>query len=156
MPQTETARDAAAVRFPPPLIFVGFLLLGLMADWWPALPPLTIPWWFGAPITAAGLIVLAMAVGVFRRAGEDPTPWTSSTQVIDTGLYARTRNPMYLGMAITMAGLAIVLATMTALLLTFAAVAVVGRTVIAREERYLEANFGAGYRDYMARVRRWL
>lgn len=156
MPTTDPARDAAAVRFPPPLIFLGFVLLGGLVDRWLALPPLPIPRWFGAIVALPGAVLIAAAVGAFRRSGEDPTPWTRTDQVIATGLYARTRNPMYLGMAITALGLGVALASMMALLLTIAAAMVVGRTVIAREERYLEAKFGDGYRAYRARVRRWL
>jgi protein-S-isoprenylcysteine O-methyltransferase Ste14 len=155
MRQADLARDAAAVRFPPPLIFLGFVLLGPMIDLWLALPPLTVPRWLGAVVALPGLALIAAAVGVFRRSGEDPTPWTRSDQVIATGLYARTRNPMYLGMTIVGIGLAIGLASMMGVLLAFVAAVVVGRTVIAREEEYLEAKFGDAYRAYCARVRRW-
>jgi protein-S-isoprenylcysteine O-methyltransferase Ste14 len=155
MPEPDPSRDAAAVRFPPPLIFLGFVLLGPLIDLWLALPPLTVPRWLGVVVALPGLALIAVAVGMFRRSGEDPTPWTSSNQVIATGLYARTRNPMYLGMAIVAFGLGVGLASMTALLLTLVAAMVVGRTVIAREEAYLEAKFGEGYRAYMARVPRW-
>jgi protein-S-isoprenylcysteine O-methyltransferase Ste14 len=156
MATTEAARDAAAVRFPPPLIFLGFVLLGPLIDRWLALPPLTLPRWLGVVVALPGLALIAAALGSFRQSGEDPTPWTRSNQVIATGLYARTRNPMYLGMAIVAFGLGVALASMMALLLTIVAAMVVGRTVIAREERYLEAKFGDGYRAYTARVRRWL
>lgn len=156
MPGSDPSRDAAAVRFPPPLIFLGFVMLGPLIDLWLALPPLTVPRWLGAVVALPGLALIATGVGTFRRSGEDPTPWTGTGQVIATGIYARTRNPMYLGMAIVALGLAVALASMMALLMTLVAVAVVGRTVIAREERYLEAKFGSHYREYMARVRRWL
>ena len=152
---TET-RDAAAIRFPPPLIFLGFLLLGPLIDRWLQLPPWPMPWWIGAIVVAVGALLLAVANGTLRGAGENPLPWTATGQIVGTGLYAHTRNPMYLGMAIVMLGLAIVLHSAMGIVLVPVAMAVVGGTVIAREEAYLEEKFGEPYRAYLTRVRRWL
>lgn len=154
--QEKLSGDAAAIRFPPPLIFLGFLLLGLLVDRLLALPPLTVPWWIGALVALAGFALVAASAAAFRRRGEDPRPWTATGEVIATGLYARSRNPMYLGMAITGLGLAVALHSMTAAVFTLVAMAVVGSAVIGREEAYLEAKFGDAYRAYTARVRRWL
>lgn len=152
---TDPARDDAGIRFPPPLIFLGFLLLGFLVDRLLDLPPLPLPWWIGAIVVLAGAALEAVAFGLLRRAGEDPKPWVTTGQIVESGLYARTRNPMYLGMAIIQFGLALSFGTMTGALFTFVACGVVGGTVIAREEAYLAAKFGAGYRAYQARVRRW-
>lgn len=151
----EPTRDAAAIRFPPPLIFLGFVLLGLLIDRLLALPPLPVPWWIGALVAAAGTLLIAAATGTFWRAGEDPRPWTATGEVIATGLYRWSRNPMYLGMAVAAFGLAVALGSMTAALLALLAGAVVGGTVIEREEAYLHARFGARYDAYRERVRRW-
>lgn len=155
MTEREPQRDAAAVRFPPPLIFLGFLLLGFLIDRLLALPPLPLPWWIGAIVAVAGLALGAVAFGLLRRAGEDPKPWVTTGRIVATGLYAHSPNPMYLGMAIIQFGLALAFGTMTGALLTFVACAVVGGTVIAREEAYLEGKFGEPYHAYLARVRRW-
>lgn len=114
------------------------------------------PWWIGALIAAMGAALVAAALGAFRRAGEDPLPWTPNQHMIATGLYARSRNPMYLGMATVMLGVALAIGSAVAILLVPVAIAVIGATVIAREEAYLERKFGDGYRAYMTRVRRWL
>lgn len=154
--QTPAAPTDAGIRFPPPLIFLGFLLLGLLIDRLLDLPPLTVPWGIGAVIAALGFVIIGVAIGGFRKRGEDPLPWTETGQIIATGLYAWSRNPMYLGMALATIGLAIVFASMTALVLALVAIGVVGGTVIEREEAYLETKFGEGYRTYKAKVRRWL
>ena len=148
--------DRADIRFPPPLIFLGFLLLGFLIDRLLDLPPLPLPWWIGAIVAVAGAALIGGAVGVFRKSGEDPKPWTATGQVLATGLYARSRNPMYLGMAVVQFGLALAFGTLMGTLLTFVAVGVVGAKVIAREEAYLTAKFGAAYRAYQARVSRWI
>lgn len=154
--QPAPAADSARIRFPPPLIFLGFVLLGLLVDRLLALPPLTAPWWIGAIVALPGLALVAAGAAAFRGHGEDPRPWTATGRVIATGLYARSRNPMYLGMAVTGLGLAIALHSMTAAVFTLVAMTVVSGAVIRREEAYLEAKFGDGYRAYAARVRRWL
>lgn len=155
-PEPTTARDNAGIRFPPPLIFLGFLLLGLLLDRLLDLPPLTVPRWIGGVVAVAGFALIAATTRIFRAADEDPLPWTATGRIIATGPYAWSRNPMYLGMTVATIGLAIALASMTALVLALVAIGVVGGTVIEREEAYLEAKFGAAYRAYKARVRRWL
>lgn len=151
-----SGRDAAAIRFPPPLIFLGLLLLGPLLDRWLDLPPWPMQWWVGASVALVGMLLIGAAVGVFRKSGEDPQPWTATGRIIDTGLYAYTRNPMYLGMAILMLGLALAIGSVMGILMVPIAIGIVGSTVIAREEAYLTGKFEGAYRAYMERVRRWL
>lgn len=154
-PAPAASPKAADVRFPPPLIFLGFVLLGALVDRLLALPPVPTPWWLGLPLLGAGIALVAAAIGPFRKSGQDPRPWTPTDALLDSGLYRWSRNPMYLGMAVAAFGLALALTSMTAALLALAAAAVVGNTVIAREEAYLAARLGTSYLDYRRRVRRW-
>ncbi len=151
-----TDHSVPAVRFPPPLVFLGFLLLGPALQLVVRLPGLGVPWPAAAIITVAGLAIIAAAEQRFRKTGENPIPWTGTATVIETGIYRVTRNPMYLGMAIMQAGLALWLGSLWALLLVPVSVAIVQTQVIAREEAYLAATFGAGYAAYCQRVRRWI
>ena len=67
-----------------------------------------------------------------------------------------TRNPAYLGMALAYSGISLLAGGRWSLLLLPGVVAAIDRGVIQREEPYLELLFGNGYRDYRARVRRWV
>ncbi|OYY72463.1 isoprenylcysteine carboxylmethyltransferase family protein [Sphingomonas sp. 28-63-12] len=145
----------AGVMCPPPFIYLGVLLLGPVIDRLLGLPPLPIPGGFSILFLFPGFILIGIAIGLFRRRGENPNPATTTSGIIDTGIYARTRNPMYLGMAIAYLGLAILLHSMPSLLLWPLALLLIRNQVIAREERYLTAKFGQPYLDYMARVKRW-
>ena len=149
------------VRFPPPLMFLLALAIGwALHRWW--LPwPLVDPghaWWL-YPLAAAfallALWLLGSALGLFRRRGNDPRPWREDSTLVVDGIYRQTRNPMYVGM--TLLGVAGALALNTAWPLPWlaAAVVIVRRYVIAREEAYLMRRFGRDYSDYQARVRRW-
>ncbi|MEQ1688928.1 MAG: isoprenylcysteine carboxylmethyltransferase family protein, partial [Sphingopyxis sp.] len=73
-----------------------------------------------------------------------------------TGIYSHTRNPMYLGMVSVFLGLAVAMSSLGALLLAMPVMVIIRTQVIAREEAYLTAKFGAEYTAYLARVRRWL
>jgi len=152
--------DSAPIRFPPPFIYLGMLLIGLAAE---RLVPLrsfaidrTLLVVAGALLFAAGAALILAAAGLFHRAGEKPEPWTTTHGIVSTGLYARTRNPMYLGMALLYAGLALALDAPLALILLTVVLVLVQTQVIAREERYLSGKFGEAYEDYRRRVRRWL
>lgn len=151
--------DSAKVTFPPPFIYLGTLLVGLLADWL-----LGISLSVSVTVRVAVLIVLLVAGSAlliaarthFVRAETDVKPWKTSSAIVSRGIYAFTRNPMYLGMALIYLGLAIAFVSLSALVLLPLLFAAIQTQVIAREERYLEAKFGDEYRAYKARVRRWL
>ena len=156
----ETERDDAGVRFPPPLIYLGFLLVGIGAEWFVPVRRLGLDWtWrivIGDLVAFAGIILIGSAIRLFRRSGTTPEPWTSTSAIVTAGIYRYTRNPMYLGLALIYAGLALAIDAPIALLLLPIVLVIVQTQVIAREERYLAAKFGEPYLDYKRRVRRWL
>ncbi len=155
---SDTGGDNAGVKVPPPLIFLVLLLIGLWLDspWFEFRMAGMLPTIAGAIIAAAGLTLILASAPRHKQAGSNVEPWKPTTAIITTGLYAYTRNPIYLGMAITHAGVAIAGASTAALANLLVAVIVIQFYVIAREERYLEAKFGQPYLDYKTKVRRWV
>ena len=151
--------DSARVFVPPPVIFLLFFLVGWGMDrvlgW--ALPlSRAVRLGSGALLAGASGLILIAALARFLHARVNPEPWKTTRAIIDRGIYAHSRNPMYLGMALLHAGIALVLASPGALLSLAPVIFVIQTQVIAREERYLEARFGGAYSAYKVRVRRWL
>jgi protein-S-isoprenylcysteine O-methyltransferase Ste14 len=151
-------RDTAGVIAPPPLIYLGALGIGFGLDavvGTGSLPSrVAVPAGVVAIVTGSGL--MGSFVRAFGRAHTPIDPYTPSEAIVTDGPYRLTRNPGYLGMALTYAGIAIVSNAPWALVPLPLAVALIDRGVIAREERYLERKFGAPYLDYKRRVRRWI
>lgn len=150
---------APAVGFPPPLVFLGFLMLGLLLDDVMDLP--SIPMgrsleWPGFALMMAGIGLIIVSLGMFRAYGENPEPWTPSQAIIARGPYRHSRNPMYLGMLMILLGYAIWEASMGVLAFVPFAFIAIDRAVIVKEESYLRARFGKPFEDYCARVRRWI
>ena len=148
----------AGVIAPPPLIYLGTLGIGLGLDAvigtgsLPSALTLTV----GPASIIAGVGLLGSFRQAFQRARTPIDPYSPTQAVVTDGPYKLTRNPAYLGMAVTYAGIATVANAPWALLPLLVAIAVIDRGVIAREERYLERRFGTPYADYKRRVRRWI
>lgn len=155
---TSSPSDTAGVIAPPPLIFLGALGIGFGLD--AVLGTGSLPSAVALPVGSASIIAGAGLLGSFVRAfGRARTPldpYTPSQALVTDGPYRLTRNPGYLGMALTYAGIAIVSNAPWALVPLPAAIAVIDRGVIAREERYLRRRFGTPYEGYKRRVRRWI
>jgi len=151
--------DSADVRFPPPLVFVGFLLIGRVINDALGLNP-AIPGWLrialGGGAIAVGCAVILAALLRFRKAGNNPEPWKRDTQFVARGIYRVTRNPMYLGMAIASFGISVAADCLGGLLTLPLSIIVIHTQVIRREEVYLRKTFGEPYREYCGRVRRWI
>ena len=155
-------KDGAAVRFPPPLLPLATILLGVgLERLWPLAAELTLAvperYWIGGLVVAASLFVLGLwPVVMFRRSGQSELPWRPTPLVLEDGPYRFTRNPMYLMMVMVCIGVAIILSNSWILLLTPFCAWSLYYFAIAPEEAYLERKFGEPYRRYKTRVRRWL
>ena len=150
--------DTAGVIAPPPLIYLGALGLGFGLDAviGGASLPSTVARPAGAAFIVAGAGLMGTFVRAFGRARTPVDPYSPSETIVTDGPYRLTRNPGYLGLALTYAGIAIVANAPWALVPLPVAIAVIDRGVIAREERYLERKFSARYTDYKRHVRRWI
>lgn len=106
----------------------------------------------------AGFAVALAGVLEFRRARTTVHPQQpdKASSLVRGGIYRHSRNPMYVGMLLVLAGWAIHLGNGLSLLVLPLFVAYMNRFQIMAEERALLAIFGAEYTDYMRSVRRWL
>jgi protein-S-isoprenylcysteine O-methyltransferase Ste14 len=151
----------AGVIARPPLIFLAALLLGLVLDrllpWaFTAAGTDLVKWMIAGSLIIVGLSVAVAGIGNLYRAAT-PVPTNRPTRVLVTnGIHRWTRNPIYLGMFLVYAGIGIAARSPWILILTLPLAITIHHGVVAREEAYLERRFGDAYRDYKARVRRWL
>ena len=149
--------DSSGVRFPPPLIFVGTYVLGLGLQ--RLTPGLVWPSSFELPgivVVALGLLLMFVSVGVFWSRKTTIFPDKAATEFVVVGPYRFTRNPMYVGMSVAYVGLSMAFGPAWPLFLLPAAMQLVFRFVIRREEAYLLRRFGVSYEEYCSRVRRWI
>jgi protein-S-isoprenylcysteine O-methyltransferase Ste14 len=156
----KSGSTSSGVRIFPPGVYLAGLVIGYAIEWFSPLPIL--PGANGAA-RVLGVIVLILGAGLlfgavsrFRSVGTSPNPTEPTTALALDGPYRFTRNPMYLGMALLLAGFALIGNALWPLIAVIPVVFVIRTQVIDREERYLEAKFGAQYTDFKARVHRWL
>jgi protein-S-isoprenylcysteine O-methyltransferase Ste14 len=152
------SRDTAGVIVPPPLIYLAGLAVGFGLE--ALLPGASLPgalrWIGGGVLVLSGAALLATFNTAFSRKGTAVEPWKPTTAIVTTGPYRVTRNPAYLGMALVYIGIALLAGALWVLVPLPFVLVVIDRTVIAREERYLERKFGREYLDYKVGVRRWI
>jgi protein-S-isoprenylcysteine O-methyltransferase Ste14 len=162
MSQTQpNQRDTPGVLAPPPLFFAAGFGLGGLLHWglplrlWPgpAGPALRLSGWL---IALAGGIIAVLALLAMARARTHVEPYHPTTALVTGGPYRFSRNPIYLAFTLAYLGFSLSANALWPLLLLPGVLAALRRGVIDREERYLERKFGDHYRDYKARVRRWL
>lgn len=153
----EQDKRGAAVKFPPPLIFLSLLAVGMALD---SVWPLVIDnrWlsYFGASLALLGIVLVVLLKQSFQRAKTNIEPWKPTTTIISSGFYAYSRNPIYLSFCFIVLGLGLywnsiwmAISFLPAALLTY-------YLAIRKEEYYLQKKFGQQYLDYKRRVRRWL
>jgi len=148
------------LRVPPVALFVVVaLLMWAVASWLPSWQ-IALP---GRTLVAVLLLLAAGAIGIagvraFQRARTTVNPLRpeKASALVTSGIYRRTRNPMYVALAIALLGWAIWLGHPLALLGVAAFVAWINRFQIAPEERALRALFGPEFERYCSEARRWL
>lgn len=109
-------------------------------------------------VMAAGMLIAILGVVSFRRAGTTVNPLqpAAASRLVVSGIYRRTRNPMYLGMLLVLLGWGMFLTNALAFLAAAAFIPLMNRLQIGPEERILAAAFGPAFTVYQSTVRRWL
>jgi protein-S-isoprenylcysteine O-methyltransferase Ste14 len=160
MANGQSKQSGARVRLPPPLLFAGLVAVGVALRYVVAPPPLpfarTMQLVVGAALAVVAVLLGGSAFGLFKKAGQDPRPWTPKTVLVAEGAYRFTRNPMYVGMMTLQAAIGLLLGNLWVVLLAAVYLVVVHYTAVLPEEAYLDAKFGEPYRQYKQKVRRYL
>ena len=150
--------DNPGVIAPPPLIYAGALIKGLLLNRLYPIPflPRSLSRALGWPLILSVLAIGLLGLREMKRAGTNVDPYRPATAIVTEGPYRFTRNPLYVAMTLVYSGVAARANALPAALLLPLVLHLMRRGVIEREERYLERKFGDEYLSYKTRVRRWV
>lgn len=148
------------LKIPPPIVALALALLMWLT---PALVGLVQVPYPARVLCAVVLVCVGQGISIagmlaFRRAKTtvNPVKANLASSLVIRGVYRYTRNPMYVGLLLTLLAWAVFLANPLAMLWVFVYVLYITRFQIVPEERVLTSLFGAEYEAYKRQVRRWL
>ena len=111
---------------------------------------------FGGLLVGGGLLLMLLAFVEFRKHKTTFVPHETPTSLIQTGIFSRTRNPIYLGDALVLAGLILRWDAVLALPLIPLFVWVIEKRFIIPEEDRMRRVFRAEFARYTSKTRRWV
>lgn len=147
-------------KIPPPIVMAIFgLLIWLCRDFGPILPLENgLRYFLCGAFVAAALTLDISAFLEFKKFKTtiNPLKPENASNIVQSGAFGKTRNPMYLGMVILLIGWSFFNGALVGYVLVFLFWAFINRFQIIPEERALSAKFGDEYLDYQTKVRRWI
>ena len=142
---------------PPTCLWMAIALAVALHFLYPAATILPFPWrWAGIVPAAIGIALNLVADRQFKRRGTTVKPFERSTALVTDGAFGISRNPMYLGMVMIVAGVAIFAGSATPWIAAAGLALLLDRVFIVPEEASLAASFGIDFQRYRQRVRRWI
>ena len=143
--------------YPPLMVLAGIitqLLIGYIA---PVEPLLSATWqYIGIALMVLGFATILLAARSFRKHETTIIPDGQPSTLMEGGLFAYSRNPIYAAMAVLLIGSALAIGHIWTFIVVPLFVLLVQQIWIVKEEENLEAEFGQIYRNYKIKVRRWL
>lgn len=141
----------------PPVWLAGFAALA----WGQARLVLSGGWgawagWLGLALIGLGVLLAAAASYEILRQHTTIIPRRTPGALVQSGVYRISRNPIYLGDAIILAGLCLHWQALAGILLVPAFMALIQKRFILGEESRIRVEFGAEYDSYAEEVRRWM
>ncbi|MEM6656663.1 MAG: methyltransferase [Pseudomonadota bacterium] len=143
----------------PPVWLAGFVLLAwLQGRYFDFSLSLTgaLTDFLGGLLIGGGLVLAVLAVVELRRHKTTVIPHETPTSMVQAGIYKRSRNPIYLGDVLILAGLILRFDAVVSLILVPIFVLVLERRFILPEEDRLRRSFRADFARYERATRRWL
>ncbi|MHB1610448.1 MAG: methyltransferase family protein [Sulfobacillus sp.] len=153
-------RDRPGVIAPPPLIYVGAIVLGAILERLLPVRPAVLTTMasrgFGTALVIASGLLSIWGLRVMQQAGTQVDPNKPTSAIVKSGPFRFSRNPLYLALTIFQLGIGFVFGWPWVWVTLMFTLWLMKYGVIDREERYLEKKFGQEYIDYKSRVRRWI
>ena len=153
-------RPSFIVRISPAAYFFAFFFAGYGLDHF---VPLPIPFpafawqlWPALVLFAASAFFAGSAIRLFAAKQTTFLPFSQATQLIITGPYRISRNPMYVALVTALLAFGLLLASFWFMISAALLALVLDHFVIRSEESELSKVFGEQYSAYTRRVRRWL
>ena len=149
-------------KIPPPIVaIVTALLIWVIAMVDPLglfNLPIGMQVWGSVMIALTGIATMLTGVFAFRKSETtiNPLKPEQASSLVLTGIYQKTRNPMYLGMLLILSALAIFLGSAVAFIGLPLFVLFMNKFQILPEEKALRNLFGQEFSDYLLSVRRWI
>ena len=148
----------AKPRVVPPVYFLGCIVGMVLLD--RSIPILRLlegtPRWAGILPLALGLTLNVTSAALFQIKGTPLVPGTEATLLVRSGAFRYTRNPMYLGFSLMLLGIALILGSLSPLLVPPLFVWIIQALFIQKEEKWMKEQFGEEYLSYRRETRRWL
>jgi len=142
---------------PPTYLWTAMIVMVALHFVFPVKRIIPFPWdLLGVLPLVLGAALNLSADKAFRDAKTTVKPFQESAALITNGVYRISRHPMYLGFVLMLLGLAILLGSLTPLLVVPIFAVVMDRVFIVVEERMLAEKFDQAWLDYKAKVRRWV
>jgi protein-S-isoprenylcysteine O-methyltransferase Ste14 len=142
---------------PPAYFYLALIAMIVLHFLFPVLKIIPSPWnAIGVIFLLSGIMLSLMGDRIFHQAGTTIKPFKESASLVTEGVFRFSRNPMYLGFALLLAGAALLLGSLTPFLVIPLFIYLIEKRFIAVEEKMLSVKFGQAYLDYQKRVRRWI
>ena len=152
--------DNPGVYIPPPLIYAATFMIAVFLQ---KKIPVDDSFFKLFVAKVAGIIFLLVSLPLlvtslrqFIRSRNTLVTIMPAASLQTNGIYYRTRNPMYLGLAAVYLGLGFIIGNWWNFILFPLLLFIVQEYIIKREEKYLYRRFGQEYLNYKLSVRRWI
>ena len=147
-----------ANRVLPPVYFlISIVAMALLNFFGPVIEFVRYPWnLLGLVPLGIGIALNLIADAAFKKEQTTVKPFEISTALITTGVFEISRNPMYLGMVLILIGIAILMGSLSPLIVIVLFAALMELVFVRTEEKMLEQHFGLAWTEYQSKVRKWI
>jgi protein-S-isoprenylcysteine O-methyltransferase Ste14 len=141
---------------PPVFVLIALVLIVLFYFLFPTYNMIPFPFNLAGILVAfAGITIMGKSRDLFRKY-QTTRDFKRSSYLITEGVFARTRNPMYLGMFLLLSGIVICFGNLVSILSTIFFIVAIHFIFVKKEEKMMQETFGEQYAAYKNKVKRWL
>jgi protein-S-isoprenylcysteine O-methyltransferase Ste14 len=143
--------------FPPAYAALSIMVTAILHFLLPVAILIPFPWdLVGVVPVFVGIVFVAVAIKAFHRFNTTLEPYQKPSALVTNGVFRISRNPIYLGYALVLLGLAVIEGSLTPYVAVAGFVVLIDRLFISAEEQILSEQFGKAWQEYKKTTRRWI